>query len=84
MVLDADLKSLQKELAAYSDNDPEELERKEKEIEEMRATVEHYTDQIWSMEGWFKKIDLQQMVSVFQVGLYGEEWDSEEFDFVHV
>lgn len=83
-MLEADLKTLQKELAVYSDNDPEELERKEKETTELRAEVTKYTDDIQTMESWFKKHGLEQQLSVLQMSCYGDEWDTEEYDFKEV
>ena len=42
--LDKEVKALQKQLAAYSDSDPTELERKHKEIEAFKVGAEQYTE----------------------------------------
>ncbi|KAK4500506.1 hypothetical protein PRZ48_008695 [Zasmidium cellare] len=80
-VLEADLKALDTKLAAYSANDPEELERKEEETKALRDEATKYTDDLYSMEGWFKKKDMEQALTVFRMSLYGDEWDTEEYDF---
>lgn len=80
-VLEAELTALDKKLAAYKDNDPVELERKEKEMQKLRAEATKYTDDLYAMEGWLKKRDMGQALTVFQMAYYGDEWDTEEYDF---
>lgn len=79
-VLAADLKTLSKELEAYSDNEPFELERKEQEIKELHREATKYTDDIYSMESWFKKRDMEQNLTAYRMSFYGDEWDTEELD----
>ncbi|KAK5122452.1 hypothetical protein LTR85_004036 [Meristemomyces frigidus] len=77
--LDAEVKMLQKELAAYSDEDPTELERKKKESQSFRAEAEQYTDEIDSMEGWFKNIiPDEEGMKMLRMSMYGDEFDAEE------
>jgi hypothetical protein len=76
--LESELKQLQKELAAYRDNDPTELERKQKETKSFLANVEQYTDEIYSMENWFGKMAGDEMVKGLRQMLYGDEYDEEE------
>ena len=77
--LDKEVKALQKQLAAYSDTDPTELERKKKEIEAFKGEAEQYTDEIYAMEGWFKKIGQDEDgMKKMRLGMYGDEVDEEE------
>jgi len=77
--LEGETKQLQKALAAYSDNDPTEIERKLKEVKGFKAEVEVYTDDIYSMEGWFKGAgqDAEGMMRLRTL-FYGDELDAEE------
>lgn len=77
--LTAEIKALATELAAYSDNDPTELERKRVEVQGLRTEAEQYTDEIESMEGWIKAQgqDSEGMKGMRQ-SLYGDEYDEEE------
>jgi len=78
--LDAELNILRKELASYSHNDPTEHEKKVKEIEGFKKEAEQYTDEIYSMESWFKNVlgmgedDLKGLRAQF----YGSELDEED------
>jgi len=76
--LDAELKALRKELAAYSDNDPTELERKVDETAVFKSQTDAYSDDILNMEQWFKNqgLDGEQMAALF-ADLYGKEFDAE-------
>ena len=77
--LNMELKVLQKELAAYSDTDPTELERKKKEIAVFWREAEQFTDEIYAMEGWFKKLgQSEEGLKTMRMGMYGEELDEEE------
>ena len=78
--LEGEVKGLQTQLAAYSDNDPTELERKKREIEEFKNEAEHCTDDIYSMEGWFKKIGGydEEAIKGLRMMFYGDELDEEE------
>ncbi|KAK4542113.1 hypothetical protein LTR36_007144 [Oleoguttula mirabilis] len=77
--MNAEVKLLQKELAAYSDDDPTELERKKKESQTLSVEAEQYSDEILSMEGWFKNIipDEEGMM-MLRMSMYGDEFDAEE------
>jgi len=77
--LEAELKKLQKALAAYSDDDPTELERKKKEIDGFKAEAGQYTDEIDSMEGWFRGIGQdEENMKRMRMNMYGGEYDEEE------
>ena len=77
--LDEEVKALQKQLAAYSDTDPTELERKKKEIETFKDEADQYTDGIYAMEGWFKKMGQdEEGMKEMRLGMYGDEVDEEE------
>lgn len=52
--LELETEATRRELAAYSDNDPAELERKAIEAAGWRVAAEECTDDIYSMEGWLK------------------------------
>lgn len=81
-VLEADLTSLQQELESYKDNDPVELERKQKEAKSMAMEVEQVTDDIYSLEKWFKdNSGGDEGLAAFRMGVYGTEWDTEEYQF---
>ncbi|KAK3712589.1 hypothetical protein LTR37_009032 [Vermiconidia calcicola] len=77
--LEKELKDLQKQLAAYSDSDPTELERKKKEIAQLKSEAEQFTDEIYAMESWFKKLgqDEEGMMNL-RKAFYGDELDEEE------
>jgi len=75
--LAAELKALTKQLAAYSDNDPIELERKRKQVQEFRADVEACTDDIYAMEGWFSKQIDRVALEGLRGQFYGDELDPE-------
>ncbi|CAK4029823.1 MFS general substrate transporter like [Lecanosticta acicola] len=80
-VLEADLKALEKELESYSDNDPVELERKRSGAKVMKTELDQVTDDIYSLEKWFKVNAGDEAVAALRMGTYGGEWDSEECDF---
>ena len=77
--LENEVKVLQKQVAAYSDNDPTELERKVNEIAQLKNDAEQYTDDIDSMESWFKKMGQdKEAIKALRMSLYGDELDEEE------
>ena len=77
--LEAQSNALQKALYAYSDNDPTELLRKRKEIERYRREAEQYTDEVHSMEGWFRSQGQDAAgITALRTSLYGDEYDAEE------
>ncbi|KAK0263421.1 hypothetical protein B0A54_00779 [Friedmanniomyces endolithicus] len=76
--LEAEIKALQRELAAYSDSDPTELERKKNEIVTYKHEVGQYTDEIDALEGWFKTGGQDEAMHGLRLEVYGDEYDAEE------
>ncbi|PVI01331.1 hypothetical protein DM02DRAFT_641943 [Periconia macrospinosa] len=77
--LTKELEGLKQELAAYSEQDPVEVEKKKKEMHDLSVDVERYTDHILSMEGWLKEHaggDPEVLLGLKST-LYGEEFDEE-------
>lgn len=75
-----ELEKLRAELAAYSEQDPIEMEKKAEETQQARANAEKYTDQILTMEGWLKEQvggEKEAMVNMLKM-LYEDEFDEEE------
>jgi hypothetical protein len=78
--LTKELDKLRTELAAYSEQDPVEVEKKAAETQKARDDANNFTDQIYSMESWIKKqgiitpTDLEVVLKM----LYGDEYDEEE------
>jgi hypothetical protein len=75
-----ELKKLRIELAAYSEQDPVEVEKKAHETQQARNDASNFTDQIYSMESWLKNLGSSNpadMKLVFKM-LYGDEYDEEE------
>lgn len=78
--LTKELEGLRQELAAYSEHDPVEVEKKKNEVQQFQAEAEKYTDQILSMETWLKRHsggDLEHLMQIKRM-LYGDEFDEEE------
>lgn len=78
--LTKELEKLRLELAAYSEQDPVEMDKKKGETRQFKKETERYTDQILSMEGWLKDQtggDREQMASIMRM-CYGDEFDEEE------
>ncbi|KAF2749262.1 meiotic nuclear division protein 1 [Sporormia fimetaria CBS 119925] len=78
--LTKEVEALRKDLAAYSEHDPVEMDRKQQDIQNFQAEAEKYTDHILSMECWLKEQmggDKEQMGSVMRA-CYGDEFDEEE------
>jgi hypothetical protein len=75
-----ELDKLRIELAAYSEQDPVEVEKKAAETQQARNDASNFTDQIYSMESWLKNLgssNAADMKLVFKM-LYGDEYDEEE------
>lgn len=75
-----ELDKLRIELAAYSEQDPVEVEKKAAETQKARSDAEKFTDHIYSMEGWIKNLlsgDSETKNHVLR-DLYGDEYDEEE------
>jgi hypothetical protein len=78
--LTKELEKLRQDLAAYSEQDPVETDKKKKETQEFRIQAEKYTDHILSMEGWLKESsggDKEQMSGISRQ-YYRDEFDEEE------
>ncbi|KAL5121940.1 hypothetical protein ACEQ8H_000156 [Pleosporales sp. CAS-2024a] len=78
--LTKELDKLRTELAAYSEEDPVEVEKKAAETQKALDDANNYTDQIYSMESWIKKQGSgspADLALVFKM-LYGDEYDDEE------
>jgi hypothetical protein len=75
-----EIEKLRIELAAYSEQDPVEVERKADETQKARNDADKFTDQIYSMEGWIKTQcsgDPASMLFIMKM-LYQDEFDEEE------
>ena len=78
-VLESEVKDLQKQLAAYTDTDPTEVERKVKEVQRFKAEAEQYTDDIYSIEGWLKQQPVdEEALKQMRMNTYGDQLDEEE------
>lgn len=77
--LESEVKALQSTLKAYCDDDPVEMERKKRAIAGWRVEAEGYTDEIYSMEGWFGSMGQdEEALKGMRRGMYGDEVDEEE------
>jgi phytoene dehydrogenase-like protein len=80
--LTKDLEKLRPELAAYSEQDPVEMEKKAAETQQAHLDAEKFTDQILAMQGWIKQTifggsggpDFLDTLKSF----YDDEYDEEE------
>lgn len=78
--LTKELEKLRQDLAAYSEQDPAEVDKKKSEAQRFQAEVEKYTDQILGMESWLKQHiggDAEQFMQTKRM-LYGDEFNEEE------
>ena len=77
-LLEGEIDGLRRELATYSDNDPAELERKEREAAEWKVEAGVCTDDVCSMESWFKDTTGggEALMGLLKE-TYGSEWDDE-------
>lgn len=76
-VLEKDIKEFERQLAAYSDTDPTEIERKKEEMGKYRREAGQFTDSIDSMESYIAKNWGDSAVTHFRTMLYGNELDEE-------
>lgn len=76
--LEQELKEIEKQLKAYSDTDPTEIERKKEETKKFADEVAIYTDEIFSLEGHVKTTMGLEAVKELQTSLYADEFDEEE------
>lgn len=75
-----ELEKLRTELAAYSEQDPVEVEKKAGETQKARSDAEKTTDHIYSMESWIRNHtsgDPGLTEHVLKT-LYDDEYDEEE------
>lgn len=74
-----EVEKLRIELAAYSEYDPVELDKKIENIGHLRAAAEKFTEHIYCMEGWLKAqvLDREGQTVVLRE-IYGVEWDDED------
>lgn len=78
--LTKELEKLRTELAAYSEQDPIEVEKKAAETEKARNDALKFTDHIYSMESWIKQInsgDHEAVTNLLKM-LYDDEFDDEQ------
>lgn len=77
--LTKEVEKLRTELAAYSEFDPVELDKKIKDTRRSRAAADRFTEHIYCMESWLKDriTDRESQVVVLK-DLYGDEWDEED------
>lgn len=75
-----EVEKLRIELAAYSEHDPVEMEKKAAETQQFKIDAEKYSDQILTMEGWLKAQmggDKEAILAMLTM-LYDDEFDEEE------
>ncbi|KAF1929592.1 meiotic nuclear division protein 1 [Didymella exigua CBS 183.55] len=77
--LSKEVERLRTELAAYSEFDPVELDKKIHNARRSRAAADKFTEHIYCMESWLKDRipDRESQVGVLR-DLYGDEWDEED------
>jgi hypothetical protein len=78
--LTKEVEQLRMELAAYSEQDPVEVERMAAETQKARNDAEKFTDHIYSMEGWIKNLCCGDLASLTETKklLYQDEFDEDE------
>jgi len=78
--LTKEIERLRTDLAAYSENDPVEVEKRKDLVAAHKEQAERLTEQIEEMEGWFRKMagsDKEQFKAM-KKNWYGDEYDEEE------
>ena len=78
--LTKELEKLRTELAAYSEQDPVEMEKKDAETHQARTDADTFTDQILVMQGWLKQHlggDANDFLNLLK-SVYDDEYDEEE------
>ncbi|KAK4553040.1 hypothetical protein LTR86_009964 [Recurvomyces mirabilis] len=74
-----EVQALKKQLAAYSDSDPTELERRRVELTENKDKASVLCDEIYSIEGWFTTAGLdREALALLRMKMYGGQFDAEE------
>jgi chromosome segregation ATPase len=79
-ILEEEVAALTTELAAYNDSDPIELERKKAEVAGFKSEAEQATDDICSLEGWYRVTSCMDNETMrgFRMQNYGDEFDEQE------
>ena len=77
--LTKEVEKLRTELAAYSDYDPVELDKKIEVTQRSRAAADKFSEHIYCMEAWLKERvpDREAHIGILK-DLYGDEWDDED------
>ena len=77
--LTKEVEKLRTELAAYSEFDPVELDRKLEDTRRSRAAADRFAEHIYCMESWLKERipDRESQIGLLK-DLYGDEWDEED------
>lgn len=77
--LTKEVEKLRTELAAYSEFDPIELDKKIEDTRRSRVAADKFTEHIYCMEGWLKERvpDRESQLAALS-DLYGDEWDDED------
>lgn len=77
--LTKEVEKLRVELAAYSEYDPIELDKKIEDTRRSRAAADKFTEHIYCMEGWLREwVPERESQLLTLKDLYGDEWDEEE------
>lgn len=77
--LTKEVEKLRTELAAYSEFDPVELDKKIEDTRRSQAAADKFTEHIYCMEGWLKeRVPDRESQVVALRDLYGDEWDEED------
>ena len=72
---------MQTDLSCFAEDDPTELEKKRQEAAKWMQEAEQATDDILTMEMWFKKLYPEMAMQMPLAYEYGDEWDLEEYCF---
>ena len=77
--LEKGVKNCEKQLAAYSDTDPTELERKKEEMKHFMVDATQCTDDVYTMESYIKRrLGDDLLVKHLRATVYGDELDEED------
>lgn len=71
-----EVEGLRKELMGYSENDPEEIARREEEVECFKVATERWTDNIFVLEGYLRTLTGGDREALEHIRLmyYGSEY----------
>jgi hypothetical protein len=76
-VLIAETAALRTHLAAYSDDDPFLLQDKKAQTHNLANQARAYTDDIYSLESWFRRMGADEHLAALRATFYGSELDAE-------